>query len=186
MKKKVNTIKKHNAKDKGCNEGFLRVLVSDLDEKRKEINRIAAIPLATFVADVNALTVALYAGDVEECVAYLALRGGDLRRVAAEEAKAFHFDMDKIQKAARRKYFENNLRKLLKIAATDSDAGAKLAQVFYCFLEHADEHHLSCALRSEMEAFLDCVGNRDGFVIKGQRGNEIWERFYITDDNDVA
>lgn len=186
MKKKVNTIKKYNAKAKGCNEGFLRVLVPDLDEKRKEINRIAAIPLATFVADVNALTVALYAGDVEECVAYLSLRDGDPRRMAAEEAKTFHFDMEKIQKAARRKYFENNLRKLLKIAASDSDAGAKLAQVFYCFLEHADEHHLSCALRNKMKTFLDYVGNRDGFFIKGQCGNEIWERFCITDDDDVA
>ena len=160
-------------------ERMLRQLVPDLDVRRKEIDRIASILFHQFINDVDMLTVALYAGHIDETVYCLHLTPGSVPQIAAEKAKAFHFDMDMIQEAAWRGYFEKNIQKLLELGKSNSDHGAKLIQVFCCFLEHAREHHLSKSIIRQMKEFIQDQGRRNGFVIKKQANGEIHETFFV-------
>ena len=146
----------------------LRLLVPDLDERRKEIDRIASILFHKFITDMDMLTVALYAGHIDETVYCLHLTPGSVPQIAAEKAKAFHFNMDMIQDAARRGYFEKNIKKLLALGNSNADHGAKLVQVFCCFLEHAREHRLSKSIISQMKSFIKVQGQKNGFIIKKQ------------------
>lgn len=157
---------------------WMQMLVPDVDGKRKEIERIAHILFHQFVTDVDMLTVALYAGHIDEAVYCMQLTPGSVPQMAAEKAKAFHFDMDMIQEAAWRGYFEKNIRKLLELGRSNNDYGAKLVQVFYCFLEHAREHRLSKSIIRQMKEFIQDQGSRDGFIIKKQANGEIHETFF--------
>lgn len=159
-------------------EAFLRLLVPDLDDKRKEIERIAHIRFHHFIADMDMLTVALYAGHIVETVYCLHLTVGSVPQMAAEKAKAFHFNMDMIQQAARAGYFEKNIEKLLALGESNADYGAKLVQVFWCFMEHIEEHRLSKSVVKKMDQFIKDQGWMHGFIIKHQSEDEIHERFF--------
>lgn len=160
-------------------EAFLHVMVPDLDAKRKEIERIAHIRFHNFIKDKDLLTVALYAGHIDEAAYCTKLPVGSVPQMAAEKAKAFHFDMKLIQKAARNGYFEKNIEKLLELGEGNPDYGAKLVQVFWCFLEHVAEHRLSRSIVKKMDEFIMAQGWMHGFIIKHQSKGEIHERFFV-------
>lgn len=167
------------AKKVKMDETFLTVMVPDVEAKRKEIDRIANICFHHFIQDTDMLAVALYAGNIFEAVCCVHSAPGSVPQMAAEKAKEFHFNMDKIQKAARSGYFEKNIEKLLELGESNADYGAKLVQVFWCFLDHIQEHRLSKALVKKMNDFIMTQGWMHGFIIKYQLNNEIHERFFV-------
>ena len=170
---------KNRRKNQTGEDAFLRVMVPDLDVKRKEIERIAHIRFHNFIKDKDMLTVALYAGHPEELVYCYYSPPGLMYQEAAEKAKDFHFNMDMIQAAAQNGYFEKNIEKLLELGESNVDYGAKLVQVFWCFMEHIKEHRLSKSIVDRMDAFIMAQGHRDGFILMKQTKDEIHERFFV-------
>ena len=158
---------------------FFSHIVPDFQKKTEEIKRIAGIPFHHFVHDSDELTVALYAGDIAETAFCMNFPEESIERVAAEKAKRFYLDSNSVIVAANAKYFEAHLKGLLKLAKSDPDYGAKLAQVFCCFVEYHGMHNLSRALVEKMEEFIESKGAKDGFIIYGQDKGDIYETFYV-------
>ena len=166
-------------KEPDNSELVIRMLVPDLEAKRREIERIAHIHFHSFISDKDMLTVALYAGHPEELVYCYYSPPGLMYQEAAEKAKDFHFNMDMIQDAAWNGFFEKNIEKLLALGESNEDYGAKHVQVFWCFMEHIEEHRLSKSVVKKMDKFIKDQGWKHGFVIKYQSKDEIYERFFV-------
>lgn len=153
MKSTVSTTPIHDA---------IGIPTDILSTIEPEVRRIASIPYDSFVKDIDALTVALYASHPSACAELLKLPDGDLRRLAAENAKALHLKPCAIPPLATTGYFSKQLSKLLLIALKCSDYGAKLAQVFLSMLSHAGEHHLDDSLITHIKCFFavhDCTND---------------------------
>ena len=154
-------------------------LVHNRKALEAEIERIGAIDFATFINDVDMLTVCIYASHPSLHRHYLRLPSTDIRRVAAERADHLHSHLDDIQKLARKGYFCKQLRQLLSLAKSNSDYGAKLVQVFCCMLEHRCEHHLDRLLVKNLEAYLLAKGRTDGFLLREQPDGCYRETFFV-------
>lgn len=147
-----------------------------------EALRIAALRFDSFINDIDALTVALYASHPSAYAKLLDLPSEDLRKLAAETAKGLHFNPCCIPHLASTGYFNDQLRTLLRIARENSDHGSKLVQVFLPMLEHQDEHQLDANLVGELQKFLAIKDYVDGFVLFAQTDKEclvmpsIWRR----------
>ena len=138
-----------------------------------EALRIADIRYDSFIEDIDALTVALYASHPSACAELLDLPPEDLRKLAAETAKGLHFNPCCIPHLASTGYFNEQLRSLLRIARDNSDHGSKLVQVFLTMLEHAEEHLLDCSLVEDLQVFLVLKDRSDGFLLLEQTDDEI-------------
>lgn len=139
-----------------------------------EVQRIASIDYASFVHDIDQLTVALYASHPSACAQYLKCPVGDFRRTAAEKAKELHLTPSKVRPLAASGYFNQQLRALLKVAQEHSDHGAKLVQVFNCFLEHQCEYRLDSSMVGNLQRYLALSGIAKGFIIYEQTDDEIY------------
>ncbi len=137
-----------------------------------EALRIAAIRYDSFIEDIDALTVALYASYPSACAELLKLPSQDLRKLAAETAKGLHFNPCCIPHLAGTGYFNEQLRTLLRIARENPDYGSKLTQVFLTMLEHQDEHQLDNNLVVEIQRFLVMKDYSDGFLLIDQTDDE--------------
>lgn len=144
--------------------------------------RIAAIRFDTFIEDIHALTVALYASHPSACAELLDLPSNDLRKLAAETAKGLHFNPCCIPYLASTGYFNDQLRTLLRIAREDPDHGSKLVQVFLTMLEHQEEHQLDEHLVDELQRYVALKDRSDGFILFEQTDDDIlvmpcvWQR----------
>lgn len=147
-----------------------------------EVQRIAAIRFDSFIEDIDALTVALYASHPSACAELLKLPSEDSRKLAAEIAKGLHFNPGRIPHLANTGYFNDQLRTLLCIAREDPDHGSKLVQVFLTMLEHQEEHLLDRSLVEELQVYLVLKDRSDGFLLLEQIDDEIlvmpsvWQR----------
>lgn len=159
-------------------EMMLRLFVPDLDERREEVERIAHIPFHQFIADEDMLAVAFYAGRSDDVVYDIQFAPGSVPQLATEKAKSFLSDDALVHEAARSGYFEKNIQKLLQLGAGNADYGAKLVQVFCCFLEHSQDHQLSPNVLKRMRKFIDDQGDKKGFIIKHQNEHQIHNCFF--------
>ena len=125
---------------------------SPFANKLAEMQRTSQIPLHSFIDRKNVLAMALYCGDAEECVSYLKNPPSKMALKAAEIAKDFHLHPQTIP--CHKAFFNNNLMKLLEIAKSNPDYGAKLAPGFCRMVNYAGEHHLSHAVLVEVIDFL--------------------------------
>lgn len=139
-----------------------------------EALRIAAIRYDSFIEDIDALTVALYASHPSACAELLNLPPEDLRKLAADTAKGLHCNPCCIPHLASTGYFNDQLRTLLHIARENSDYGSKLVQIFLTMLEHQEEHQLDEHLVDELQHFLTLKDFSDGFVLFEQTDDEIF------------
>lgn len=138
-----------------------------------EAQRIASIRYDSFITDIDALTVALYASHPSACAELLNLPPNDLRKLAAETAKGLHCNHCCIPHLASTGYFNDQLRTLLRIARDNSDHGSKLVPVFLTMLEHAEAHLLDCSLVDDLQVFLVLKDRSDDFLLLEQTNDEI-------------
>lgn len=146
-----------------------------------EIERIAAISFEDFISDVDMLTVAYYAS--HPSLWYLQsikLPVADFRREAAERAKDLHCHPEQIPALASAGFFSKQLRKLLDCAKHTPDYGAKLAQVFFCMIEHREEHQLSDSFVRKIWTYLESKGYASGFLIKEQPFGDVVLSLFIS------
>ena len=134
---------------------------------------IAAIRYDSFIEDIDALTVALYASHSSTYVELLNLPSDDLRKLAADTAKGLYCNPCCIPHLANTGYFNDQLRTLQRIARENSDHGSKLVQVFLTMLEHAEELLLDCSLVEDLQVFLVLKDHSDGFLLLEQTDDEI-------------
>lgn len=131
-----------------------------------EVCRIAQIDFASFLTDVDLLTLVLYCSHPSVYAQYLDLPNGDYRNVAAE--KANNLSTGQISQLASEDFFNRFLRQLLDIGRYNSDWGAKLVPVFACLLEHQKEYCLDDALVDDVQMFLTKRDFVDGYTIISQ------------------
>ena len=153
--------------------------VCDATLNRTTAEDVATIKYKDFITDFDALAVALYGGDANEAVKYLALPPDDPVHIAAAKARDFRYDADGVRMAASLGFWEENLAKLLAVAKADPLHGAKLVQVFVHFLDRSDNYHLSPLLVTRLLCYVDKRAQRDGFLITRQNGDTIHETVHL-------
>ena len=110
-----------------------------LERIQRDAERIVRIDFASFLSNIDLLTVALYASDPAVAAQHLRHPLCDFRRRAAHRAKMLHADPSKLTAQIRSGFFHRQLRALLEIGNHNSDFGAKLVPVFNYMLEHKEE-----------------------------------------------
>lgn len=119
-----------------------------------EIQRITAIDLHTFITNHDALAVALYADDIDTCTELMDNAPTDIIASAACMAKGLQDDLWFIEENIKMGFFSEMAEKLLEIAETCYDYGARLSRVLFFFCCKAVEHNIDLEVCNSMRAFL--------------------------------
>lgn len=133
-----------------------------------EALRIAQIDLASFITDIQLLTVALYCSHPTIWFKYSSLPCDDYRSISAKNANDLHHGHRVMSQFASDGFFNRQLQLLLDIGRYNSDYGRKLVPVFAFAIEHKDELLLEVPLVDDIQRFLAMRDFVDGYTMISQ------------------
>lgn len=127
---------------------------------------IANTRVADYVKDVDLLTVALCAGNLNEIANTLYdAPNADYKHVAAHRALDLGWNPALRKEKANAGFFANGLRGLLELSKQDSAAGTCLMPIFCELVSNPEKYGISSKLSAQLKNYMRDKKSIDGFAI---------------------
>ena len=138
-------------------------MIKGLGEKA---SAVASIMLADIIHDVDLLTVALCAGNLNE-IAYTICYSneGDYKHTAAHKALDLGWKPALREDKVNEGYFKKGLRGLIDLAKQYPDTGSRLMPVFCEMVANHRDYGVPRKLKREAICCMEQIRQRDGFAI---------------------
>lgn len=146
----------------------VKMMVELFDNLNKKAFEIAAMTVATMIDDVDQLTVALCAGNLNE-IAYALheTQLGESKREAARKALELGLNPVKRGIAASKGFFAKGLCGLLNLAKDNPDAGSRLMPIFNELVTDYKKYGIPKKLKATVKNYMSEKKNTDGFALMG-------------------
>ena len=144
----------------------VKVMKDVINELRKKTLAIANTRVASYVKDVDQLTVALCAGNLNEIANTLYdAQDGDYAYIAAHKALDLGLNSKLRKNKAEASYFSRGLSGLLDLCEQNPPAGTRLMPIFCEIISHRRKYGISRKLKDRAKDYMDQKKDRDGFAI---------------------
>ena len=146
----------------------MKTMMDLFERLNKKAWEIASMTVATMIDDVDQLTVALCAGNLNE-IAYALheTQLGEGKREAARRALKLGCDPVMRDSAAGKGYFAKGLCGLLDLAEANPDAGSRLMPIFNEMVTDCKKYGIPKKLKVRVKNYMSEKKNTDGFALMG-------------------
>lgn len=145
----------------------MKSMVELFEKLNKKAHKIASMTVATMIDDVDQLTVALCAGNLNEIAFALHEQPDESKREAARRALELGCNPVKRKSAACEGFFANGLYGLLDLAEADPDNGSRLMPIFNELVSNCKKYGIHKKLKVRTKNYMIAKKETDGFAIMG-------------------